>query len=485
MPSLKELAQLGKESLLVVIAELLTAFTALTKRVGELLAEIAALKSEIASLRSRLDQQTCDSKRQAAPFSKGQRKPHPKPPGRKPGVGPFTMRLAPTPDQWTEPPIHVQIPDPICPCCGERMGELRVDFASVTEMPPQPKPIVRAYRVWVYRCPSCDTTVRAPHPDLAADQFGATAHRIGPRLMAAAHLAHYGFGVTVRKTPGLLRAFTGVALTQSAITQDALRRTAGRIGAAYQELRAAVPTADVVHTDDTGWRMGGERAHLMVFVTDTVTVFQVRPQHRNEEVREVIGDAYDGVLVTDRGKSYDAKELEEVKQQKCINHGINSINEVLETKTGRARHFGSRLKKLLKEGLALWHEYHDHEGQLPGFAVRARQLEAAVSRHLRPRKLVDADNQRLLDQFGWHHRRGNLLRFLADPQVKPTNDTAERGIRSGVIQRKVSQCSKTESGAEAFAAFTSVIKTAVKKGVDALEWLYAIFRGPRPREAPS
>jgi transposase len=47
----------------------------------------------------------------------------------------------------------------------------------------------------------------------------------------------------------------------------------------------------------------------MIFVTDTATVFQVRPRHRNEEVREVIGDAYAGVLVTDRGKSYDAQEL--------------------------------------------------------------------------------------------------------------------------------------------------------------------------------
>ena len=77
------------------------------------------------------------------------------------------------------------------------------------------------------------------------------------------------------------------------------------------------------------------------------------------------------MLVTDRGKSYDAKELEAVKQQKCIPHALRSINEVLETKQGRARHFGARLKALLKEGLALWHEYHDHHGQLAGFERRA------------------------------------------------------------------------------------------------------------------
>ncbi len=44
-------------------------------------------------------------------------------------------------------------------------------------------------------------------------------------------------------------------------------------------------------------------------------VYQIRLQHRNEEVREVIGNNYQGILGTDRGKSYDAKELIEVKQQ--------------------------------------------------------------------------------------------------------------------------------------------------------------------------
>jgi transposase len=377
------------------------------------------------------------------------------------------------------------LPDPVCPCCGEPLHENRVDFAAVTDIPPQPKPIVQPYRVWVYRCPTCDTTVRAPHPDLAPDQYGATAHRMGPRVMAAAHATHYGLGVPVRKVPAVLQLFTGVTLTQSALTQDALRRVSGPIGRVYQALRDRVPEAEVVYTDDTGWRVGGDPAQLMIFVTDTATVFQVRARHRNEEVREVIGDDYPGVLVTDRGKSYDAKELEAVKQQKCISHALRSINEVLETKRGRARHFGARLKELLKEGLELWHEYHDHRGQLTGFERRVGSLREAVTRHLKPRQLVDADNQRLLDEFGRHHTKGNLLRFLDDPRVEPTNNISERGFRFAVIQRKVSQCSKTAGGAEAFAAFASVIKTAMRQGRDAVERLSALFRGIDHQSSPT
>jgi transposase len=463
---------------LTELAPLLTELAALKARVEELLVENAALKAQI-------DQLARDSKRQAAPFSKGQRKAQPKRPGRKPGHGRFTFRTLPTPDQWTAPPIEVRLPDPACSSCGEPLQEHRVELAAVTDLPPRPRPVVQPYRVWVYRCPACERTVRAPHPDLAPDQFGATAHRMGPRAMAAAHATHYGLGVPVRKVPAVLRLYAGLRLTQSAITQDASRRVAGPVGSTYQALRGGIPKADVVYTDDTGWRVGGERAHLMIFETDTATVFQIRARHRNEEVREVIGDDYPGVLVTDRGKSYDAKELEGVKQQKCMAHALRSIDQVLEIKRGRARHFGARLKALLKEGIRLWHDYHDHHGRLAGFDVRVRQHKAAVTRHLKPRRLRDGDNQRLLDQFGGHHARGNLLRFLEDPRVEPTNNRSERGFRFAVIQRKVSQCSKTAGGAETFAAFASVIKTAMRLGKDVVEWLSALFRGVDLRGAPT
>ena len=45
----------------------------------------------------------------------------------------------------------------------------------------------------------------------------------------------------------------------------------------------------------------------MAFETDEATVYQVRARHRNEEVREVVPSDYGGVMVTDRGRSYDAQ----------------------------------------------------------------------------------------------------------------------------------------------------------------------------------
>jgi transposase len=114
--------------------------------------------------------------------------------------------------------------------------------------------------------------------------------RIGsdPRVKALAHILHYVHGVPVRRVPAILEDLTGVRLTRSPITQDAMKQSEAALGARYQALRAAVRGQPVVHTDDTGPRVGGQTAFLMAFVNASLSVYQVRPRHRNEEVRELI-----------------------------------------------------------------------------------------------------------------------------------------------------------------------------------------------------
>jgi hypothetical protein len=262
------------------------------------------------------------------------------------------------------------------------------------------------------------------------------------------------------------------------LTQDALRRTDGSVGQAYRQLRQELAQAPAVHTDDTGWSVGGENAWLMTFTTADTAVYQVRRRHRNEEVREVLPTEYAGVLCSDRGKSYDAKELAEVRQQKCLAHVLRNLADVLERKRFRSRWFAAKLRELLRGALALWHRWHtgEWEADPTGFTAARAVVVRRVTEHLQDRPLRDPDNQRLLDELGWHHDRGNLLRFLFELHVEPTNNRAERALRGAVIARKVSQCNKNEAGAEAFGAFTSVVKTLTKRCPEqALEALVHVF----------
>ena len=281
----RESESLSREDLVVLVGSFRRQVGRLQRRVGELTGVNEALRSEVEHLKR-------STKRQAAPFSKVSRVAKPKRPGRKAGKGTFNYRRPPLPDEITEPVVDVPVRADSCPGCGGRLKHERVELAYVTDIPVVPRPLVTEYRVEVCRCMSCGKAVRGSNPDIAPDQYGASAHRVGRRAMSVAHVLHYGVGVPVRKVPLVLRELTGLKVTQSAITQslslslcrrDALRRAQGAVGTAYRRLRTSVRDRPIVHTDDTGWRVGGERAFLMAFETDEATVYQVRPHHRNQE----------------------------------------------------------------------------------------------------------------------------------------------------------------------------------------------------------
>ena len=160
---------------------------------GELIAEVdrlqghnASLTATVKELRRQLAAAQRSGKRQAAPFSKGRRIDKPRRPGRKPGMGNFSYRKPPSADELSGPPVDVSVADDNCPGCGGVLEQEGVDVAYVTDIPAMPRPQVTEYRVQVCRCRGCGRRVRGRHAEVGADQYGASAHRVGRRVMAAA-----------------------------------------------------------------------------------------------------------------------------------------------------------------------------------------------------------------------------------------------------------------------------------------------------------
>ena len=175
-----------------------------------------------------------------------------------------------------------------------------------------------------------------------------------------------------------------------------------------------------------------------------------------------------------------------MRQQKCLAHVLRSISEVIETKVGRGRTpdrsrghgFGKRLSEPAQRGDGTAGVGY-RRGEVADYGGETERLRREVSHHLRDRPLSDRDNWRLQNELGWQDDRGNLLRFLDDPGIEPTNNRAERALRGAVIARKVSHCSRNEAGADAFSAFTSVIRTLARHGggQSAVDGLCGVFSG--------
>jgi hypothetical protein len=271
-------------------------------------------------------------------------------------------------------------------------------------------------------------------------------------VRAQAFALHYHSGLPLRQVPQVIAQITGIQISQSALTQSActLTEEGGLLAPCYDQLRQRITNSPVVNTDDTGWRVNATLAFVMGFFTAETAYYQIRPRHRADEVLEVIDPTRPTMMGTDRGKSYEARVFDEMQMQKCISHLLKNLSVVEETKTGRAKHFATHLKSLLREGLELWQRHRSGELSLRAYRRRGKKLDREIEHHLRHRILTD------IDGIGLQHDRGRLTLFLSHPEIEPTNNRAERGLRPAVIARKVSHCSKNERGARAYAVLKSI-----------------------------
>ena len=443
--------------------ETLRALSTMTR--DELIDQLRRAIEEIERLRSENDSQKKELERLLRQQGRGhgtRKKRRAQPRKRATGAGPHRRRAAP-PRSSGDPCTRVPADETTCPHCGGELDEGSWEHVSNTEVPKAPEPEVTHFEVQTKKCKHCGRKVRGRHPDVAPDQHGATAHRLGDRALAVAQTLHYGLGIPQRKVPTLLKELANVKVTQGALSQDASRR-ARHLEPDYVQLRDRIRNAPVVHTDDTGWRVGGQPAQMMVFATEQGdTLYQIRPRHRNEEVREVLPSGWGGTMVTDRGRSYDAWQFAGVKQHKCSFHVLGSMQQVLEDKKGAARWFGLELKELTQASVALWNAQREDTVGEGTYRQQAAKLQVKIDWHLRDRKLQDPDNERLRRELAKHNDRGNLFRYLQDPSVPTTNNLAEREVRPAVIARKVSQCSKTWTGAHSREVLQSIVRSEARK----------------------
>jgi transposase len=434
----------------------------LTRQQARLIDE---LRAEVDRLKAELERARRAGKRQAAPFSKGPPKDHPKRLGRMAGHPP-SHRPAPPPEQ-VDRTIEVSLPTN-CPECHAPLDEAPITVHDQYQIDlPEPKPVITRYRVAVARCPACYRRVQGRHPEQTSDALGAAAVQFGPRLLGFAADLKHRLGVSYRKCSSVLLTLTGLVVASAALVRSGhrLRRLAQP---SYGCLVEAARHSAVQHVDETGWKIGGRSAWLWVFADEHATLYRIRRSRGHEVVVEVLGDDYQGVLVSDCFLAYDPLKF---KKSKCAAHLLKRCSEVEQSKSRGAVRFSRRVAALLRRAMALKRRrgtISDH-----GYAVLRGKAHAELDRLLAG-TYTDPDNARLAKLLRKH--RESVLRFLDHDGVDATNNLAEREGRPAVIARKLSAGNRTEAGAETHAVLASVFRTYRRQGRDILAAVVELLR---------
>ncbi len=443
----------------------------LETRVRQLEAQNARLEARIAHLERLLEKATRDGKRQAAPFSKGPPKEKPKKPGRKSGTkyGPKAHR--PLPEQEPDEMIDVPLPEQ-CDECGGAVDEDHVDQQVQIEIPR--RPIIRQFDIHIGTCRQCGKRFRPRHALQTSDAVGAAASQLGPDLQAMIAMMKDKYGLSYGDICGLLKDGFGIPITRGGAAHAVLR-AGKRVRPVYEVLKQLVRRADAVYSDETGWKVGGVLKWMWAFVTDTVTVYVIRPSRGKDVPQEILGPDYDGRMIHDGWSPYDS--FVHAIHQQCLEHLLRRATELLEKATGTAARFPNRVKKFLQDSLAL-RDRRDAGGISDrGLAVARGRLEKRLDRLLNSR-CTHAGNRRFRNHLAKHRRE--ILTFLYHRDIEATNWPAEQAIRPAVRNRKLFGGNRTWSGAAAQERLGSFFATCGKNTIPSLDTLSRIICRPIP-----
>jgi transposase len=460
-----------------VIRELWAQVQALTQHVEKLTGRVRELETRL-----NLNSQN-SSKPPSSDGPNVKLPPKRQPTGRKPGGQPGhkgTKRELLPPEKVDAVEDHWPT---TCECCRIRLPRgSRTEVGEplrhqVTEIPPV-KAHVTEHRLHSQMCDRCGHATQAALPD------GVPAGAFGPRLLAVVALFTGAYRISKRVAVEALGDLFGVQIALGSVS-NAEQAMSEALARPVEEAKDHVREQGAVNADETGWRERRGRAWLWVAATPAVAVFLIHAKRGAVAARELLR-SFAGVLITDRWSAYAGWVL--AKRQICWAHLRRDFTFIAESR-GTARQVGRELLRLTKDLFRQWHRVRDGTLSRTGFQRKVAQMRLTFEAQLKrgvgcgaPK--VSGMCREILDVFP------ALWTFASVPGVEPTNNLAERCLRSGVLWRKTSFGTHSVDGSRFVERMLTTVATLKLQQRNVLEFLVqaseaALLRSRAPSLLPA
>jgi transposase len=363
------------------------------------------------------------------------------------------------------------------PARGRRVtGEPRRH--QVTELPPI-NAHVTEYDCPYVVCPSCGKATQAPVPKAVAGQFG-------PQLTALIAYLTVVCRIPRRLVQTLLEDALHVPISLGS-TQAAWEEASDAVTAPCEELAAALPHQPVLNGDETGHRTNGDKRWLWAIVASMFVVYRIAPTRGAEVLVALLGDAFAGVLCSDRWRPYQTYHRGAL--QFCWAHFKRNVLGALDlAKTTDAERFCRDALALHARLFRLWYRFRGDPAARGAPLTRAELIDkvlplqkrffALAERHL---DSPNNDVRNLATALFVHHDK--FFVFVHHDGVEPTNNRAERALRVAVQWRKIMFGNRSTEGEVAVARLLTVTRTCQMQQLNALAYLTAAIRAHRHRQA--
>lgn len=269
---------------------------------------------------------------------------------------------------------------------------------------------------------------------------------------------------TIRK---FLRDVVGVTVSRGQL-RKVCAKASDSLDVAYEQLLAAAREQAVLNVDETGHKEYAQRLWTWCFRAATFTLFKIDPSRSSQVLVDVLGKEFRGVLGCDYFSAYRKYMADgNVLVQFCLAHLLRDVRFLVEPPDARNRAYGQRLLVVLRELFGVIHR----RDELPAaqFAIDLQNAGDELLAQAVWRVPGTREAENLAQRF---HRHGeSYVRFITTPGIEPTNNLAEQAIRFVVIDRLVTQGSRSEAGRRWLERIWSMMATCAQRGRSAFNFL--------------
>jgi transposase len=342
-----------------------------------------------------------------------------------------------------------------CPDCGHALRPTGFEPRVIQQVDLRDIPLhVEEHRQHESFCPCCGTSYRGVLPSGIAK-----GGLLGPQLTAlVAYLkgvCHASFS-TVRK---FLRDVVGLTISRGQLAK-VVAKVSEALQHPYEELLDTLPNEDRLNVDETGHKNNKSRFWTWCFRAELYTLFKIAPSRSAAVLLEVLGTEFDGVLGCDFFGAYRRYMREcDIRLQFCLAHFIREVKYLTTLPDPRNRAYGERLREALRRLFGVIHQ----RGQWSAAAFDRRLQEARAdvlwqgTHDVPPTRTAGLLAQRL------QKHGASYFRFVTTPGVEPTNNLAEQAIRFVVIDRHITQGTRSDTGQRWCERIWTVIATCVQQ----------------------
>jgi transposase len=268
------------------------------------------------------------------------------------------------------------------------------------------------------------------------------------------------YGMTYGNLSKLCKDILDIPITRSGVL-GIVNRYTDKIKSTYEIIEHQVSKENVLHGDETGWKVKGKSGYIWVMCNKNIVYFHYNQSRAGRVVGDILGYDYNGIVVCDFYAGYNFLE----NTQRCLVHFLRDTNKQCEIYKGSKalKNFKDNVKAFIQTGLFI-QEMEESEEKEKKIKKLERKLDTLSNAKLprgKPENLV-----KRIKKF-----KDQMILFVRNPNVEYHNNRAERNIRSVVIARKNSFGSDTVAGAERVCILQSVVETCKINDIQPFEFI--------------